>query len=52
MIRQITQKSDLRAPLLTDPNFLYGFKLCNVSRYLKYTSQENHDHSKFEKCHT
>ena len=35
------------APLLTkmytDPNFLFGFKLCYVSRYLKDTSQQNID---------
>ena len=50
-IEQIKQKLDLSAKWSTSlhhcsirctltPNFLFGFKLCFESRYLKYTSQQ------------
>ena len=42
------KKDNFITPLLTKmhtltPNFLFGFKLCYVSRYLKDTSQQNFD---------
>ena len=51
MIKQIKQKSDLSAKRSTSlhhcsvrctltPNFLFGCKVCHVSRYLKNTSQQ------------
>ena len=53
-IKQITRKSDLSAKRSTSkhhcfiryaltPNFLIGLNLCYVSKYLKYTSQQNLD---------
>ena len=50
-IKQITQKSDLSANRSNSlhhcsirctltPYYLFGFKLCYVSRYLKNTSQQ------------
>ena len=43
-VRLKCKKVNFIAPLLTkmhpDPNFLFGFKLCYVSRYLKDTSQQ------------
>ena len=50
-IKQIIAKSKISAKKLTSlhhcsvrctltPNFLYGFMLCYVSRYLKNTSQQ------------
>ena len=53
-IKQNTQMSDLSAERSTSqrhyskrctltPNFLFDFKLCSVSRYLKNTSQQNLD---------
>ena len=53
-IKQIIQKSDLSAKRSTlqhyylvrctlTHNFLFGFKLCYVSRYLKNTPQQDLD---------
>ena len=62
-IKQITQKSNLSAKRSTSlhhcwirctltPNFLYGFKLCYVIRYLKKYFSANPWYRKFEKWPT